>query len=166
MFLTGTKLPIKKAVFYSMPMKLAKSILTCLLALTLVLMPPVLLLAAPVADSDPAEAHESELKLIQELNDTVGQLNGEIADQQKMLAEATTDKERQMIEGQIKTLEKHKATLQRLVGELTGELEVKGVPVKEVLAEQLKDKRERLEQERERIVTERREVEVAEGSNL
>ncbi|GEM_PF-3908561 len=148
-----------------MAIKHSKIFLSCLLSLILVLMLPVSSFSAPaVDDSDPAEAHESELKLIQELNDAVGQLNSEIADQQKMLAEATTDKERRMIEGQIKTLEKHKATLQRLVGELTGELEVKGVPVKELLAEQLRDKRERLDQERERMIVERREVEVAQGN--
>ena len=129
---------------------------------SLLVIPTVALPEASSSNSSAGAEYESEVKLVQELKDAVGQLNGDIAEQKKMLSESTTDRERKMIQAQITTLGKHKATLERLTGELTGELTFKGVPVEELLAEQKREKRDRLDQERERIIVERREVEQAE----
>ena len=110
-------------------------------------------------DTATADQHQAEIQLIQELNNAIAQLDGEIASQQKMLTESTADHERGLINAQIKTLEKHKNMLSGFVGEFTGELKIKGVPVEELLAEQRRERREKLEEELEQQIVNRHETE-------
>ena len=135
----------------------SKLIIGCVVAFSFFIL-PLTAQGVPV-DTATADQHQAEIQLISELNDAIAQLDSEIASQQKMLTESTADRERGLINAQIKTLEKHKNMLSGFVGEFTGELKIKGVPVEELLAEQRREHREKLEEELESQIVNRRETE-------
>ncbi|MBI4430850.1 MAG: hypothetical protein HY587_03960 [Candidatus Omnitrophica bacterium] len=122
---------------------------------------PASIFAVPVDTATPEE-HESEKGLIQELSSAVKEVDSAILEQQNLLAKSVSDGERQLINSQIKTLEKHKKMLQGFLDEFTGGLTVKGVPLRDLLEEELRQQREDAAEERERQIVERRETELLE----
>lgn len=117
---------------------------------------------AVAVDAGTAGEQKSEAGLIQELSDAVREVDSAIFEQEQLLTKSASDSERPLIEAQIKTLEKHKHMLQGFLDEFTGGLTVKGVPLHDLLEEELRERREEAMEERERMVVERRETELLE----